>query len=63
VSHAVSTLFGAQHDSAERTSAASKWSIFRQDAKAAKQIDSELGVWPLGARKFGLKARRISAFI
>jgi hypothetical protein len=47
VSHAVSTLSGAQHDSPQRTSAATKRSISRQDAKAAKQVDSELGV--LGA--------------
>jgi hypothetical protein len=49
VSHAVSTLSGAQHDSAERISAATKRRIFRQDAKAAKQVDSEVGV--LGALK------------
>jgi hypothetical protein len=46
-SHAVSTLSGAQHDPAQRTSAATQRSISRQDAKAAKQVDSELGV--LGA--------------
>jgi hypothetical protein len=63
VSHAVSTLSGAQHDSAQRTSAATKRSISRQDAEAAKQVDSDLGVLGALARKFGLKARRISAFI
>jgi hypothetical protein len=47
VSHAVSTLSGAQHDSAQPTSAATQRSISCQDAKAAKQVDSELGV--LGA--------------
>jgi hypothetical protein len=58
VSHAVSTLSGAQDDSAQRTSAATQRSISRQDAKAAKQLDSELGV--LGALARGNSVSKLA---
>jgi hypothetical protein len=50
VSHAICTLSGAYHDEAQRNSAINP-EYLAQDAKAAKQVDSEVGVLGVLARE------------